>query len=574
MKPASSFLVHDRTLPAIAAAIFLLLLAGGAAIVQNEAAYYQQAEREARVKAEILAASISAALDFDDVIAAQEAVNAVRVDRQVRAVGVYGLSGTLFAGYQRGANMLPPEINESWEPGSAEAELIVAQVPVENMGERLGFVHLAADPEPLSNRIGRILLIGLLMIMALLVIVVLGVGQAALRSANRELKARADALTSANSELQVQVEERHKAEEHLRQAQKMQALGQLTGGIAHDFNNLLTVIQGSAEILRRPKLEEAKRFRYADAVAQASDRAAALTSQLLAFGRRQALQPEVIDINDLVTGMSDLLDRTLGDRIEVRTELHCDHCLVEADRAQLESAVLNLAVNARDAMPEGGRLTVITAPVEENGTLMVALTVRDAGTGMDAETLGRVLEPFFTTKAPGQGTGLGLSQVYGFATQSGGDLRIESTPGEGSAVTILLPKSVGEISQQKPCNEAQSSRRSGTILLVEDNDEVAAFAEDLLRELGYSVARASNGNEAIAQVEQCDFDLIFSDVMMPGMSGIALAEELGRLRPGLPILLTTGFSSEIAAAEGKRHRVLQKPYRSATLTAAIDEALG
>lgn len=571
MRKLSSYFADGRVQPAIVLAILLLLLAGGAAIVQNESAYRQQAEREAQAKAEILAASITAALDFGDPPAVREAVDTIKVDRQVRAVGVYDESGALVAGYYRGDGVLPRDSRAFQETAD---DLIVSRVPVTSLGEPLGIVLLAADPEPASSRFARLFLIGLLVIMAMLVVGVLGVGQAALRAANRELKDRADALAAANAELQVQMEERRKAEEQLRQAHKMQALGQLTGGIAHDFNNLLTVIQGSAEILCRPRLDEAKRTRYAEAIAQASDRAAALTSQLLAFGRRQALHPEVIDISELVTGLTDLLDRTLGDRIAVHTELHCDPCRVEADRAQLESAVLNLAVNARDAMPDGGDLTITTEPCEVDGAAMVALHVRDTGTGIDEETLTRVFEPFFTTKGPGQGTGLGLSQVYGFAIQSGGDLHIESAPGQGTTVTILLPHSEAEPTPRDVAEVETENKRTGTVLLVEDSDDVAAFAADLLRELGYSVVRAGNGDEALQKVGQQHFDLVFSDVMMPGMSGTALADELERTRPELPVVLTTGFSSEVAAAEGKRRRVLQKPYRAATLAAAIDEARG
>ena len=225
-----------------------------------------------------------------------------------------------------------------------------------------------------------------------------------MRRANRQLEERADALVAANAELKVQVGERAKAEDQLRQAHKMQALGQLTGGIAHDFNNLLTVIQGSADMLRRPEIADAKRRRFADAIVQASARAAALTGQLLAFARRQPLQPEVIEVNALIRGMTDLLDRTLGERIAVRTELPANACAVEADRAQLESALLNIAVNARDAMPDGGQLTIATSLSHDakSGT-MVAIAVTDTGAGMDEETLSRAIEPFFTTKIDRQG---------------------------------------------------------------------------------------------------------------------------------------------------------------------------
>lgn len=273
--------------------------------------------------------------------------------------------------------------------------------------------------------------------------------------------------------------------------------------------------------------------------------------------------------------MADLLDRSLGERVEVRLELHCDRCIVEADRAQLESAVLNLAANGRDAMADGGVLTIVTAPVEEDGKIpMVAIAIGDSGAGMDEETRARALEPFFTTKDPGKGTGLGLSQVYGFATQSGGELQIESRQGEGTVVTILLPRSETEPPTHEAAFAELDRPREGSVLLVEDHDHVAEFAEGMLTELGYSVVRASGGEEALERVGERDFDVVFSDVVMPGMSGIALADELAVRKPGLPVILTTGFSPEIVAAGVRRHRILLKPYRSASLAAAIDDALG
>jgi CheY-like chemotaxis protein len=356
----------------------------------------------------------------------------------------------------------------------------------------------------------------------------------------------------------------------------MQALGQLTGGIAHDFNNLLTVIQGSADMLRRPGLAEAKRIRFADAVVQASGRAAALTGQLLAFARRQPLQPEVINVGALIEGMADLLDRTLGDRVSVATELTPDSCRVEADRVQLESALLNIAVNARDAMPKGGLLTIRTAIIrDDDQAAMVAISVSDSGEGMDQDTLNRAFEPFFTTKSTGHGTGLGLSQVYGFATQSGGDVRIESTPGAGTVVTLLLPCSSSETSGQAEEQGARlDGRRTGRILVVEDSDEVGAFAEHLLVELGHEVVRVASGDAALPVALDEPFDAVFTDVVMPGMSGLELAALLAEARPGLPVILTTGYSDEIARSGAGGRPVILKPYRPETLAAAIDQALG
>jgi len=558
---------------AIVAIVALLLLAGIGIIVQNEAAYRDLQAQETRVQAEILAASVAAALDFGDAQAAQEAVDAIRVNRQVRTVGVYDSAGALVAGYGRDGDNAPLR---SDRPHRINPRAVRSTVPVMSGGERIGAVFLAADPEPLSRRLSRYFVIGLLVVMAALVIVVLGVTQSALRRANRQLEDRAAALVLANAELKVQIGERAKAEDQLRQAHKLQALGQLTGGIAHDFNNLLTVIQGSADMLRRPELADGKRVRFAEAIVQASARAAALTGQLLAFARRQPLQPEVIDVNDLIRGMTDLLDRTLGERIRVRTRLAPSACAVEVDRAQLESALLNVAVNARDAMPEGGDLTIETAPHQDaRAGTMVAVTIADTGSGMDEDTLSRAIEPFFTTKSPGKGTGLGLSQVYGFATQSGGDVRIVSTPGSGTTVTLLLPCSASAL--QGEDDETSGSFvtvRAGRILLVEDNVEVGEFAETLLSELGHRVAWAQSGEQALELARRQPFDAVFSDVVMPGMSGLDLADALARLKPELPVILTTGYSDEIAAAGARGRPVILKPYRLETIAAALDQVLG
>jgi signal transduction histidine kinase len=557
---------------AIVAVVTLLLLAGIGVILQSEAAYRDLQEQETRVQAEILAASVTAALDFEDRVAANEAVGAIRVNRQVRSVGVYNERGALIAGYGRDG-LIPAAVLRDRLPAPDSA--VVSEVPVTSRGERIGTVLLITDPEPVSRRLTRYLVIGLLIVMAALVVIVLGVAQGALRRANRELEQRADALADANAELKVQVSERGKAEEQLRQAHKMQALGQLTGGIAHDFNNLLTVIQGSADMLRRPEVTEEKRIRFAEAVVQASGRAAALTGQLLAFARRQPLQPEMIDVNALIRDMTDLLDRTLGERIEVVTALAAETCTVEADRAQLESALLNIAVNARDAMPGGGRLEIRAAPFAdaERGE-MIALSVSDSGAGMDEDTLIRAFEPFFTTKMTGKGTGLGLSQVYGFASQSGGDVRIESAPGQGTTVTLLLPRR-GALPE--PARAAHSGAlkpgRTGRILLVEDNDEVGAFAAQLLGELGHEVARAPSGEEALDRALTERFDLVFTDVVMPGMSGLDLASRLAELRPALPVILTTGYSDQIATSGAGGRPVILKPYRPEALAAAIEQAL-
>jgi signal transduction histidine kinase len=278
----------------------------------------------------------------------------------------------------------------------------------------------------------------------------------------------------------------------------MQALGQLTGGIAHDFNNLLTVIQGSADMLTRENLPEQKRIRFAEAIVQASGNAASLTSQLLAFARRQPLRPENIDLNELVGSMRNLLDRTLGERIVVETTLASAGCAVEVDRAQLQSAILNVASNARDAMHGEGRLSIATRNCIEDDQAMIAIDISDTGTGIPPEVLDRIFEPFFTTKGTGKGTGLGLSQVYGFATQSGGTVRVASEAGAGATISIILPCADRESEMQMaPAIIDASAKLVGRILIVEDNVEVGSFAETLLREQGHDVELATSAEEAL-----------------------------------------------------------------------------
>jgi signal transduction histidine kinase len=550
----------------------LMLLAGLGVIFMTAGNYTVQKQQETEVQAQILAASVTAALDFGDVRTAQESVDALGVNRQVSAAGVYDSPGRLFAGYSRAPGLLSARLDRRVRRGG---NLVEATAPILRGGERIGTVYLQVVREPLSRRLARYSVVGLLTLMAALTILILGIAQTALRRANRQLEERAEALSGAYAELQVQVDERGKAEEQLRQAQKMQALGQLTGGIAHDFNNLLTVIQGSADILRRPGLEEPKRIRFANAIVQTATRAAALTSQLLAFARRQPLQPEVMDVNERLVVMTELLDRALGERVAIRTDLKPGLCPIEADPAQLESAILNVAVNARDAMPDGGTLTIATREAAlADGRRAIAVSVADTGAGIPAEILEHVFEPFFTTKSVGRGTGLGLSQVYGFAAQSGGDARVESELGRGTIVTLILPCSdKAETAGESEASGREGPRRTGHILVVDDNEEVGLLAEALMIELGHRVTRARSGIEALRLASQGRFDAVVTDVVMPGMSGLDLAERLKTVLPGVPVVLTTGFSDEIARSGTGGLPVLFKPYRLDSLAAALDEVL-
>jgi signal transduction histidine kinase len=442
-------------------------------------------------------------------------------------------------------------------------------------GQRIGTAYIQLERQPLWRRVSRYGTLAALMAAAALIVVGIGFAQRALRNANRELGKRADALAEANQLLEEQVAQRAQAEDQLRQSQKMQALGQLTGGIAHDFNNQLTVIQGAADMLSRPGVTDAKRTRFARAIVQSATNAASLTSQLLAFARRQPLKPEWLDLNELVGEMDDLLDRTMGERVKVVIDLSAP-CQVEVDRAQLQSAILNIASNARDAMRDGGTLTVATHEAGMNaGRPMIAIEISDTGEGMAADTMDRIFEPFFTTKNFGEGTGLGLSQVYGFASQSGGDVRVESQLGKGTTLTLVLPcvAGNGDTAAAKEIAGELADQPLADVLVVEDNEDVGAFAEAMLSELGHRVTRASSGEEALELCRAKDFDVVLSDVVMPGMGGLKFAEVLAKERPDLPVVLATGYSQEIAEAGSGGRPVILKPYRLATLSETLAAAI-
>jgi CheY-like chemotaxis protein len=293
---------------------------------------------------------------------------------------------------------------------------------------------------------------------------------------------------------------------------------------------------------------------------------------MLAFGRRQALKPEVIDVNVRLDALGDVLGRMLGSRIEVRLDLSADLGRVEVDPAQLESALLNAAINARDAMPDGGRLTLSTANAE--GSDEICIGVADTGEGMKPEILSRAFEPFFTTKAIGKGTGLGLSQIHGFAAQTGGRAEIDSRPGEGTIVRTFLPRSGKAMAEPGESRKEAIGVEGKTILLVEDNDLVRAFAEGVLVDIGYGVTSVASAEEALARLADTEIDLVFSDIVMPGTSGIELARQVHKSRPALPVLLATGYSDEVLKGSASDYQVVSKPYGPSVLADAVAKALG
>jgi len=373
---------------------------------------------------------------------------------------------------------------------------------------------------------------------------------------------------------------RHQTEQELEEAraalfqsQKLQAMGALTGGVAHDFNNLLTVIRGSAELLQRTDLTEEKRRRYLEAIVDTSDRASILTSHLLAFGRRQSLQPEVIDLNICVDALGEVLARSLGSRIEVVLKLEPNLWAVEADPTHLETALLNAAINARDAMEGEGRLTISTINCPEDGGEMVCITIADTGSGMSKDVTARAFEPFFTTKPVGKGTGLGLSQIHGFAAQTGGRAEIESVEGKGTTVRLVLPRTQNSPASATAGRRATRIPKDLKILLVEDNAQVREFAGQLLEEFHCQVVSASNAEEALAALEQQEFDLLFSDVVMPGTSGLDLARLARERCPDLPIVLATGYSEEISERASLEFEIIRKPYGAEALSEKLSAAV-
>jgi PAS domain S-box-containing protein len=399
---------------------------------------------------------------------------------------------------------------------------------------------------------------------------------------------------SLESRVAAAIADREQAEEALRQSQKMEAVGQLTGGIAHDFNNLLTIITGNVDAARRHVGEEGSP-RVVRALGNAlvgAERAAVLTQRLLAFSRRQPLNPRPIDPNRLVTGMSELLHRTLGETIAVETVLGAGLWKIDADPHQLENAILNLAVNARDAMPDGGKLTIETANTHidrdyaaQNPGAMpgqyVAICVSDIGTGMNADALSRAFEPFFTTKEVGKGTGLGLSMVYGFVKQSGGHVKIYSEEGQGTTVRIYLPRLIAEEAEEeeKAVMPVPEGTGEETILVCEDDDDVRAYTVEVLRELGYRVLEAHDGPSAIRLLERQEgrVDLLFTDVVLPsGMTGAMVAQEARRLRPDLRVLFTTGYARNAIVHHGRLDpgvELITKPFAYADLAARVRDML-
>ena len=362
-----------------------------------------------------------------------------------------------------------------------------------------------------------------------------------------------------------------KIQAQLAQSQKLDALGQLTGGVAHDFNNLLMIISGSLNVLKKIA-SDPKSLRAAQAIETAAARGAALTRQLLTFARRQSVHPQTIDLNEQIYSVREVLDTGIGSAVELHVDVEDNIWPITVDPSEFETALLNLVINARDAMPQGGSVTIQARNIFIDDSQRkgdhVAIKVMDTGVGIPPDIVGKIFDPFFTTKSIGKGTGLGLSQVHGFAHQAGGTVAVQSKLGEGTCFTICLPRSAEITTRQKTII---GSIGTGTVLLVEDNPDVATASTGLLEQLGYSVRWVSDAEAALREIEREGIDLVFSDIVMPGeMDGLGLARTIKQIRPGLPVLLTSGYSD---AAQNARSEfpILRKPYQIHELNQALSE---
>ncbi|MEK1886323.1 MAG: ATP-binding protein [Phyllobacterium sp.] len=416
--------------------------------------------------------------------------------------------------------------------------------------------------------------------------------QKQLQDAAKTLESKVERRTT---QLKAEMEERTAAQEKVRQLQKMESIGQLTGGVAHDFNNMLAIIIGSLDMATRRLSgnEDPRLVKSIQSAKEGAQRAATLTARLLAFSRQQPLKPEIIDGNKLVGGMSELLRRTIGEHIQIETVLAGGLWKTHADIGQLENAIINLCINARDAMPDGGKLTIETANAELDDRYArlhdevkpgqyVLLSITDTGTGMSKEVIERAFDPFYTTKGAGKGTGLGLSQVYGYIKQTGGHIKIYSEIDRGTTIKIYLPRRHGEAevvdtgqSLETPLPVVNGTR---IVLVVEDEDQVRHMTVDALRELGYTVVQASTSNEALQQMELLPrIDLLFTDIVLPETNGRQLADIIRQKRPDVKVLFTTGYTRNAIVHNGVLDHgvdLLTKPFTIDQLALKLKDVLG
>jgi len=574
---------RDWRAAATVTGVWVLVAASIVIGVANENAYWLRRGDSLAAQAGILAGEVEPALVFQDAAAAREAVGALVADRQIEAAGVYDGRGRLIAHYARDSARTPPRAPAPGRGREQGKSTVATLVLHEN--KPIGSVFLRTEAEPLAVLIGRHAGIVLLLLTAMAVLAILQTVQLALTRAVREGEARAESLRRMNLELEEQVHRREAAEEALRQAQKMETLGQLTGGIAHDFNNLLQSVQGSLDLIdRRP--EDADRVRrLAAAGLEAAGRGARLTAQLLAFSRAQKLEMRPLDLASVAAHLGEILPSALGPAARVVFDFEDAPMAVVADVTQLEVAVLNLCINARDAMPDGGDVTVRTrrAWIGDDPELppgdYVLLSVSDTGAGMTPEVQARAFEPFFTTKKVGKGTGLGLAQVYGIARQAGGAARIDSQEGAGATVTIYLPRIEQTAAAGPGVTEARPPQppvaTEARILVIDDDAGVRAYILEALETFGYAPMSASDGPTGLRILSDEPVDLLIVDYAMPLMTGAEVARSALAMRPTLPILFVSGYAETEALerAVSQPIQLLRKPFDSRTLGRAVHAAL-
>jgi signal transduction histidine kinase len=582
-----------KFIPAVAITIaIVLLLTGLALVVYDEQSYRHQEATEAMADARILAETVTAALSFDDRTAASEYVDALQGNAEVRVAAVYDANGKLFASYARepAVDQLPP-LAAQIAGMEFESDHVLRSAPVIEGKNVLGTVYVLTRIDPIGRRLARYGVLALMATMAALIVGVLGIAHGALTRVNAALASRAAELASANEALEAQIRERRKAEEALVQSQKMEAIGRLTGGVAHDFNNLLTVVAGNLDLIQNmaasPRGVALDRLqRLVEGAQRGLARGERLTRQLLAFSRQQPLQARVVDVNATIEDFAAFIRRAVGETIDLQFRLGDGPWMCRIDPAQFEAAILNLAINARDAMENGGKLTIATAPAPENAGGFAAsqrgvmVTVADTGTGMPPEVVERIFEPFYTTKDVGKGSGLGLAQVWGFVTQSDGQVTVESALGRGTSFSLLLPLSeLATAPASRPETAPILQRGAETILVVEDDDDVRAMTAATLEELGYHTIIARDGPEALSLLRNPGpIELLFSDYVMPnGLTGAELARAATRERPGLKVLLTSGYAKHAQrGADGESadgFPLIAKPYRVEELASKIREII-
>jgi signal transduction histidine kinase/ActR/RegA family two-component response regulator len=614
-----------------------LLVAGGALIGDDLVTFRARMARDLSVTADIIGANSTAALAFNDAAAASEVLAALRVEPQIVVAQVHDRTGRVFATYRRlGA---PDTASGPMGPDGSRFtrdRLIVVRGLVLD-GERLGTVRLEADLQELvarrNRQAARVLLVALCAAgVALLLAIPLQrritgpilrlaetaravsagkdytvrasgggadeVGQL-VRGFNEmlgQIQAQDDALRSHRDHLEEEVAARTAAlargQEELRQAQKMEAVGRLAGGVAHDFNNLLTIVLGRSELLLKRLGPTDPLRRQVEMIRKTTERAADLTHQLLAFSRKQVLEARVLSVNAVVTGMERMLRLMVTENVRLILKLEAALEQVKVDPGQLEQVIMNLAVNARDAMPKGGVLTLETANVELDAAFAhdhpgsrpgphVMLRVSDTGMGMDAETRAHLFEPFFTTKGPGRGTGLGLATVFGIVKQSGGYIDVRSAPGQGATFTIYLPKTEESMPEADttPKTAATPGAQGETVLVVEDEDDVRDLACEILRLSAYTVLEARHPGEAllIAERHRGPIHLMVTDVVMPQMKGTELARLVTAFRPEMRVLYMSGYAAGILGdADGileSHMSFLPKPFSRDTLARKVREVL-